>query len=135
MFLSIDYGQKYVGLAMADEKLKIALPYKTLENKGGKFLFDEIKEIIKKEKINKIIVGRPLGMNSKATEQTKIIDQFIQKLKKVVDLPVESFDERLTSKMAKTTTNYKSKYKYTNNKNVHAVAAMIILQGYLDSLK
>ncbi|MBL7141737.1 Holliday junction resolvase RuvX [Patescibacteria group bacterium] len=124
--LAIDYGKKYFGLALADGQLKIATPYKVLEVENQDPLFKQLKEIINQEKIQKIVVGRPISLSGRVTEQTKIIDQFIKKLKKQIKLPVISFDERLTSKMA-------NKLLQGPTLN-HAVAASIILQDYLDRL-
>ena len=126
MILSIDYGKKNVGLATADPNLKIALPEKDLKSKSKKFLFKQLKEIVKKKKIKKIVVGRPIGMSGRLTQQTKIIDKFIQELKKEIKLPIIRFDERLTSKMAMKLCLDKQKS--------HSLAAMIILQDYLNCL-
>ncbi|MFA5051350.1 MAG: Holliday junction resolvase RuvX [Patescibacteria group bacterium] len=122
--LAIDYGNQHIGLAIADSKLKIVFPYKVLENQGDKFLFDSLQEIVKKEKIEKIIVGRPMGMQNNLTDQTKITDEFVQKLKKAIELPIEIFDERLTSKLALSLSK-------GGEGNIHSGSAMIILQDYL----
>ncbi|MDD3101606.1 MAG: Holliday junction resolvase RuvX [Patescibacteria group bacterium] len=144
MILAIDYGNQHIGLAIADSKMKIVFPYKVLEysephkvqshapyvvhDQGFEKLLIELKEIIKKEKIEKIIVGRPMGMQNNLTDQTKITDEFVQKLKKAIELPIEIFDERLTSKMAKSLSK-------GGEGNIHSGSAMIILQDYLDKLK
>jgi len=124
--LGIDYGEKYVGLAIADSDLKIAMPDQIIENKDRAFLFSKLKQIIKEQEINKIVVGQPVGLKGEDTLQTKIINQFIDNLKKEVKISVISFDERLTTKMA-------DKLLEGRSPN-HAVAAQIILQDYLDSL-
>ena len=72
----------------------------------------------------KIIIGYPIGMSGKLTEQTKITEQFIKELKEFLNIPIIKFDERLSSKMA-------DKLSSGHNKN-HAGAASIILQDYLD---
>ena len=129
-FLGIDPGKKYSGLAMADGQIKIAMPYKVLDVKNQNSLFKRLKEIVKKEKIEKIVVGRPIGMSGRVTEQTKVIDQFIKDLKKHLNVPIISFDERLSSKMAdKFLGGATSRRGRTSN---HAVAASIILQNFLD---
>ncbi len=123
-FLGIDPGTRYVGLAMADEQVKIAMPYQVLDIKDQNLLFQELEKIVAKEKIQKIIVGYPLGMSGKPTEQTKITEQFIKELKEFLNVPIIRFDERLSSKMV-------DKMSFNKNKN-HAGAASIILQDYLD---
>lgn len=119
--LAIDYGKKYIGLALADDTLKIAMPYKVLENKDS--LVEDLIGIIKEEKIERVIVGRPIGLSGSETKQTKLTDTFINHLKKQVKIPVVGFDERLTSKMADKLLQ--------NSKENHSVAATIILQDYL----
>ena len=59
MLLGLDYGEKNIGLAVADENSKMALPYKVLINNGEDFILKELKKIIIEEKISKIIVGLP----------------------------------------------------------------------------
>ena len=122
--LAIDYGKKYIGLAMADDQVKIAMPYQVLEIKDQNSLFKELEKIIDKENIEKLVIGNPIGMSGKATEQTKIIDQFINDLKKHLNVPIISFDERLSSKMADKL--------LSGQKQNHDVAASIILQDFLD---
>lgn len=129
--LAIDAGSRYAGLALADDRIKIALPYKVLEIKNQDVLFEELKEIVKQEKIEKIVVGQPIGLSGRQTKQTEIINQFIKEVKEQIKLPVIVIDERLTSKMAEATTKYEKFTKVRKN-DIHAVAASIILQNYLD---
>ncbi|MGC9048790.1 MAG: Holliday junction resolvase RuvX [Patescibacteria group bacterium] len=119
MLLGVDYGTKYIGLAIADQQIKIAHPYLVLENKGRDFVLKELQKIIAKEKITKIVVGRPIGLSGRITEQAKITDEFIKFFKKNLSIPVEGFDERFTSKMSE---------------GEHSGAAAIILQDYLDKV-
>jgi len=123
-FLGIDPGTRYIGLAMADDEVKIAMPYKVLDIEDQNFLFQELEKIVVKEKIQKIVVGYPIGMSGKPTEQTKITEKFIKDLKEFLNVPIIRVDERLSSKMA-------DKMSFDKNKN-HAGAASIILQDYLD---
>jgi len=123
MILAIDYGQKEIGLAIGDTKLKIAYPYKILKN--DKHLFSKIKKIIIEKNIKKIIVGWPIGLRGSITLQTIKTKNFIESLKKEIKIPVEYFDERLTSKMADRLLK-----KVKNQKN-HDIAATILLRDYL----
>ncbi len=122
--LAIDPGSRYLGLALAEDEIKIAMPYGVLEIKCHEDLFGKLEEIIAREKIGKIVIGRPIGLSGRETEQTKNTDHFIEEVKQKIKLPVVIVDERLTSKMAD---------KLLSNKaENHAVAAGIILQNYLD---
>ncbi len=119
--LGIDYGQKNIGLALADKDLKIAMPYKNVENKD---FLAYLKDLIKELDIKKIVIGLPVGLDSKETDFTKPTKDFIKKLKKQVKVPVFDFDERFTTQMAK---------KLIKSRDNHKVAAQIILQNFIDS--
>jgi len=123
MLLSIDYGQKYIGLALASPEVAIATPYKTIIRKNFSW-WQELKDVVLKEKVSKIIIGYPLGLNSVPSQQTKKIKTFFEECQQRFDLPVLLFDERMTSKMAE-------KFSSPKKEN-HAIAASIILQDYLD---
>ncbi|MCX6813822.1 MAG: Holliday junction resolvase RuvX [Candidatus Azambacteria bacterium] len=118
--LGIDYGKKWVGVAISDDERKMAFPYETLEN-NSKF-FSRLNEKIKKESIYKIVIGLPLNKKMKATSQTIEVENWAEKLIKEVDLPIDFENEIFTSKIA-------DKYEA---KNRHSAAAAILLQSYLD---
>ena len=118
--LSIDYGRKRIGLAITDEKKKIVFPYLTLDN--NKFALDELKKICAAESVKKIIIGLPIALSSRRTQQTEETKKFIELLKKRFDIPIIEEDERLTSKMA----------ERSLSSNKDEIAAMIILQNYLE---
>ena len=125
--LGIDYGENKVGLAMADLETRIATPYKILTN--DKDLLGKIKDICIKEEIRKIIVGVPLTLKSASSAQTKKVLNFIEKLKKATYLDIVEQDERLSSAYAKSLLK-EMKVKHMDDD----VAAMIILQSYLDEM-
>ncbi len=122
--LGIDPGQRYFGLAIADLETKISSPYKILDLKEKDFL-KNLKDIIRKEKIEKIIVGRPLNLRGERTKETLNLEKIMNLFKDEIKIPFIDFDERLTSKMA-------DKIDLKNKKKDHAVAASIILQNFLD---
>ncbi|PIP18101.1 MAG: Holliday junction resolvase RuvX [Parcubacteria group bacterium CG23_combo_of_CG06-09_8_20_14_all_35_9] len=125
--LAIDYGRKRIGLALSDEEERLALPYKVIENKGFNFTLVSLQKICKKENVVRIIVGKPLSLKGKEGKQTKLTDEFISKLKERVKIPIISYDERMTSKLAGRLIR-KIKGKVAKD----AIAAMVILQEYLD---
>lgn len=122
--LAVDYGTKFIGLAMAEDKVRISTPYGILENKEES-LFAELRKIIEREKVGKIVIGRPLALSGRETQQTGKTDFFIEKTREEIKLPVIVVDERLTSRMA-------DKLLAGDKRENHAVAASIILQDYLE---
>lgn len=128
--LGIDYGSKRIGLALADEEVKIAVPYITLENKGWRENFKELQKIIGEEDIHAVVMGLPLGLSGKETEQTKETRKFFQFLEGVLPIPVILEDERLSSKQVDALAK-----KIKKRLDRDSVAAMLILQTYLDKHK
>ena len=118
--LGIDYGAKWVGLAVSDDNRRMAFAYKTLEN--NKKLFSDLNEIVKKEEIYKIVIGLPLNKQMKPTRQTAETENWARELIKKVEIPVDFENEIFTSKAA----------DKLGAKNQHAAAAAIFLQSYLD---
>lgn len=117
--LAIDYGKKWIGLAISDEERKWAFPYKVLKN--DKNLFRYLAEIAKNEDIYKIVIGLPLNKEIQATDQTSKIENWAQKLIKQVEIPIDFENEIFTTKMAKA----------MGKGNEHARAAALILESYL----
>ena len=118
--LGIDYGDKRVGLAIA-ELGSIAVPYKVLEN--SKKLFEELQEIISQENINEIIIGLPHSLSGQPNERLEITQKFIEELGKFINLPIKEVDEQLTSKLF---------IKQGVKKDIDKHAATAILDTYLE---
>ncbi len=120
-YLGIDWGEKRIGLALGDSETKIATPFKVA---GG---INEIARIVKDEDIGAIVVGVPLKMrDAKLKIQNEFLD-FLKLLKEKIDIPIKTIDERLSSKAADALAGGK-KTKAPRD----AIAAMLILQSYLD---
>lgn len=118
--LSVDYGQKNIGLAWCDNGIGAPLPFGVV--KGGDIF--ELVKIIKTEKIDKVIIGLPLGMDGKEKANTARVREFGEKLKKEISVSVEFYDERFSSQQADRSEGGVSRDEK---------AALIILQSYLDS--
>jgi len=131
-FLAIDYGSKRVGLAISDPTKKIAKAYKTISNDSVDTLLSNIKNEIKINTVEKIILGLPIGMNGKKTSQTELVLKFNDELKNFITIPVVLEDERLTSLHAKKSLIFQG-FKTTSNKeNIDSTAAALLLQNYIN---
>jgi putative Holliday junction resolvase len=137
-YMGIDYGTKRVGIAVSDDGGKIAFPYKILEN--SKKLFQEIFEIISRESIGEIVVGKSLDQTGNRNELMDDIDVLVEELQKLSGKKVHMEDERFTSHFLKSFDFTKSiekpiSRKRTNGKEKQyqdAQAAASILQRFLD---
>ncbi len=121
--LAIDYGNKWIGLAISDDERRMAFAYETLENNSK--LFSVLNEIVKKEEIYKIVIGLPLNKQMKPTQQTAETENWAEKLIKKVEIPIDFENEIFTSRAA----------DKLGVKNQHAAAAAIFLQSYLDRMQ
>ncbi|MCD4761912.1 Holliday junction resolvase RuvX [bacterium] len=122
LLLGIDWGEARIGLALGSTETKIASPYKVVSQR------DKVLEIIVKEEIDEIILGKPVALSGDNKLVNKDFLNFKGWLEKKVKQPVFLIDERLTSKAADALAGAK-KQKVSRD----AVAAMLILQAYLDS--
>jgi len=130
--MGIDYGDKRIGIALSDELKIIASPYKVIINNGDN-IFDEILREIKENNVEALIVGMPLSMSGGDTKQTIKVREFVDKLKKVIDIGIFIIDERLTTAEAMRTMHFKGEKIRHNKHKVDMISASLILQTYLDS--
>ncbi|MDP3970423.1 MAG: Holliday junction resolvase RuvX [bacterium] len=129
-FLSLDYGKARVGLALGDSETKIALAKGILEGLSQNALISKLKAIVNLDTIDRIVIGLPLNMDGERTDMTEEVERFVEKLRNHIEIPVQTIDERLTSKMADKLLENSLKDKHKQDQ----VAAQIILQNYLDQL-
>ena len=97
--IGIDYGERFIGLAIKKRSLNTPYPLKILDSKEVDILV-EIKKVLDGNEIEEIVIGYPIGLNNHETRMTKVVDKFITKgLSKISELPVIKVDERMTSKL------------------------------------
>lgn len=133
--LAIDYGQKRVGFAATDELRICANGLDTVHVSKA---FDFIVQYLSKEKVDIIVIGEPKTMNFEASDSSRYIEPFVNRLKKAFpDLKIDRYDERFTSKMAFQTMIEAglSKKQRTNKELVDMISATIILQSYLQQIE
>lgn len=129
--LAIDYGLKRTGLAVTDPLKIIATGLTTVESKQ---LISFLKNYFSKEEVELIVVGEPKNLDDSDTHATPLVHRFIKELQKnFPSIPVETVDERFTSKMAsRAMVEMGLKKKQRQNKAlIDEIAATIMLQDYL----
>lgn len=129
--LCIDYGGKRTGLAVTDPMKIIASGLTAVDTKD---LLTYLKNYFQQEAVELILIGDPKNLDDSDTHATPLVNAFIKRLnKEFPHIPVETVDERYTSKMAKEAMlqmGMKKKDRQ-NKKNVDEIAATIMLQEYL----
>lgn len=121
--MGVDFGGKRVGVSISDEEKNFAFPHRVLENNSN--LIDEVVSIIKKEGVEKVIVGESKNLDFKDNPIMEGVNRFVKGLKERGSIPVEMYSEMFTSQAAA---------RIAPKDDMHdARAAALILQGYLDS--
>lgn len=135
--MGLDYGTKTVGVAISDALKITAQGIETIERKEENKLrrtCARIEELIKEYDVEKIVLGFPKHMNNDIGECAEKALEFGEMLKRRTGLEVVMWDERLTTVAAERTL-IESKVRRENRKQyIDKIAAVFILQGYLDSL-
>tara|TARA_X000000368_G_scaffold119139_1_gene93183 strand:+ start:83 stop:502 length:420 start_codon:yes stop_codon:yes gene_type:complete len=133
--LSIDYGDKKVGLALSDPMKIIAKPYKTIINDSKESLLNNIIQIIELKDVGEIVVGLPKTLKNTYSEQTYKVKDFIDYITDNLDIHVVIVDERLSSIEAKRSLINQGIKTGHNKKDVDMTAAALFLQNYLDKIE
>ncbi len=124
--LSVDYGSRRVGLAVGDTELKVAVPKGVLRNDGR--LLERLREVIEGSGVGAVVVGLPLTPSGKEGQRAAEVRRFVSELRKVLpNTEIILWDERYTTEEAKRRTG-------GGKEPVDAIAALIILEEYLQSL-
>ncbi|CRX38156.1 Holliday junction resolvase RuvX [Estrella lausannensis] len=137
--IAIDYGQKRIGIAYSDETKLIAMPKemilteRKLERTALKFA--ELIRAHEKElgyQVEEIVIGKPLLMSGKSGLMADEVKAFVELLSKEFTCPIIAWDERLSSVQAERALIEANLSRKQRTKHVDQVAAVIILQSYLD---
>jgi putative Holliday junction resolvase len=131
--LCIDYGKKRTGIAVTDPMQIIATGLTTVDTQQ---LFVFLKDYISREPVERILVGMPLNLDGTDTDATPAVKHLLRRLaNEFPSMPVETVDERYSSKMAtRAMVDMGMKKKDRRNKAlVDEIAATLMLQEYMQS--
>ena len=135
--LGLDYGTKTVGVALSDELHITAQPLETITRKDANKLrktYARIEELVKEYDVEKIVLGLPKNMNNTEGERCEKTKEFKEMLERRTGLNVILWDERLTTVSADKHMMESGIRREDRKKFVDEIAAVFILQGYLDYL-
>ena len=135
--LGLDYGSKTVGVAVSDPLGITAQGLETIERKEENKLrktLARIEELCREYDVEKIVLGLPKNMNNTLGDRAQVSEEFREMLERRTALPVVMWDERLTTVMAERVLMENKVRREDRKKYIDKIAAMIILQSYLDML-
>jgi putative Holliday junction resolvase len=131
--MGLDVGERRIGVAIADELGMIASPLTTVARKPGDL--EELRDLARERGVGVFVVGLPTGLSGREGPQAAVVRAFASELGDVVGPAIEVafWDERLTTAVAERMLRERGARRGRGKGEVDAVAAAVILQGYLDA--
>lgn len=126
--LALDYGSARTGVAVSDPTGTVARPLGVVEAASSEQGLARLVELAREEGVERVVVGLPVTLRGERGAQAEETDRFVELLRQALDLPIESFDERFTTKLAQQTGRGRAKRPPAPE---DAVAAAHLLASYL----
>jgi len=133
--MGLDFGSKTVGVAISDSLLITAQGIEIIRRKEENKLrrtLARIEELIVEYEVGEIVLGLPMHMDGRSGVRVELTEEFKEKLERRTGLPVTLWDERLTTVAADKVMMESGVRRENRGSYVDKIAAMLILQGYLD---
>jgi len=129
-YLALDLGDRRIGVALSDATGMIARPLEVFRHRSRDQDFAHIRDLIEQHDVEALVVGFPLNMNGTEGPQASWVRDYVAALSKALPVPILLWDERLSTEEAHAIIRQSGRPK---PEHVDAIAAAVILQGYLDS--
>ncbi len=129
--LGLDIGERRIGVAVSDELGMIASPIATID--ARKDVAKELRELVEKYAVSRLIVGLPVGMSGREGPQAAEVRGIADELGKSLGVEIVYSDERLSSSVANQALIGQGTRRGKRKQQIDAMAAAVILQGYLDN--
>ncbi len=130
--LGVDLGRVRIGLALADDVLRTARPLRVVARRTEAADLAAIAAAAREYEVDRVVLGLPLNMDGTEGPSARLARAFAPKLEAALALPVELFDERLSTFEAETRLRDQGFSAKDRRSRVDAEAAAVILQGWLD---
>ena len=132
--LGLDVGEKRIGIAISDEFGWTAQGLKVLNRTGMEDDLGELKELVASAGVSEVVVGLPKNMDGSLGEGAQKVLSFVEKMEEFLSIPVILWDERWSTAEATRLLIKADLSREKRRKVLDKLAAVLILQGYLDSL-
>jgi putative Holliday junction resolvase len=130
--VGLDVGERRIGVAVADERARVALPVAVIERRELSADLDAIARLVQEQGAEAIVIGLPISLNGSLGPQAQAVEAFGRELSARLPLPIEYWDERLSTVEAQRRLASAGHRGPKAKARRDALAAAIILQGYLD---
>ncbi|ABO49313.1 Holliday junction resolvase YqgF [Desulforamulus reducens MI-1] len=131
--MGLDVGDKTIGVALSDPLGWTAQGLEVIRRDTIEKDMNRLAQIISEYSVERILVGMPKNMNGTVGSQGEKVLAFIEKVKEKIDLPIKTWDERLSTVAAEKMLIQADVSRGKRKKVIDKMAAAVILQGYLDS--
>jgi putative Holliday junction resolvase len=128
--LALDFGERYIGVAVGDASIRVAHPLATIDARDAKSRFDAIGEFIGEWHPARLVVGLPLDLEGDPHAVSRRAQRFARQLEGRFGLPVTLVDERLSSSEAAARLRDQGRAGRKHKQLEHPVAAQVILEDY-----
>jgi putative Holliday junction resolvase len=132
--LALDHGTVRIGVATSDELKMIASPLEYIPAEPFDEFTDRLRILLQEQQVEQIVVGMPRNMDGSYGPAAERVRVFIDRLKQVTQIPIRTWDERLTSAQANRMLIQGNVRRKDRKQVVDKMAAAILLQSYLDTL-
>lgn len=130
--IGLDLGEKRIGVAAADDRTQVAVPVATLEVDGD--AVGAVSKLVEEQRADEVVIGMPLSMTGAMGPQAQRAMDVVEDLRERLDVPVHTWDERLTTVQASRSLGPSRRGGREKRKGARdAIAAAILLQAYMDS--
>jgi putative pre-16S rRNA nuclease len=133
--LALDFGKRRIGVALSDELQVTAQGLQTLERTNIREDLARLSELVSGHNVSLIVLGNPLHMSGREGRQTELVRAFGARLQAATGIPVQFWDERLTTVQAQRVLRESGVSIQKRAQAVDRLAAVILLESYLDSRK
>lgn len=131
--MALDVGDKKIGVAISDSLLLTAQSRPTLRRTSLTSDLNVLRQLAEENEVHEIVVGQPLHMSGAESPQSQKVARFAETVRNALKLPIVFWDERLTSFAAEQHLEELGLNWRKRREHIDKIAAMIILQNYLDS--
>lgn len=131
--LAIDHGTKRMGIALSDPDGMIALPLEFIPAEPFRPFLERLKELIREKQVELVLIGLPRNMDGSYGPAAAKVREFVAVLKETIAIPIQTWDERLTSVQANRMLIEGHVRRKERKTKVDQAAAAILLQSFLDS--
>jgi putative Holliday junction resolvase len=131
--LALDYGTVRVGVAVSDELGMIAHPLEFIPAEPFDGFMVRLKQLLAERQVGRILVGMPRNMDGSYGPAAEKVQEFVGRLRDALPIPIQTWDERLTSVQAQRMLREASVKGAKQRRKVDQMAAAILLQSFLDA--